>query len=102
MMPIISMRQSAPRNFCARNLYDESTKTLRAKLSAKDKRTVAGFAEDYAFVIQGLLDLYEAYFDVGWLQFALELQETQDKFSSTKRTAAISAPAAKTRACCCE
>ena len=44
----------------------------------KDEATVAGFADDYAFVIQGLLDLYEADFDIGWLQFALELQETQD------------------------
>jgi uncharacterized protein YyaL (SSP411 family) len=33
-----------------------------------------GFAEDYAFVIQGLLDLYEADFDVRWLQWAGTLQ----------------------------
>jgi uncharacterized protein YyaL (SSP411 family) len=33
-----------------------------------------GFAEDYAFLIQGLLDLYEADFDVCWLQWAEELQ----------------------------
>ena len=38
-----------------------------------------GFADDYAFVIQGLLDLYEASFEVSWLQFAIELQETQDR-----------------------
>jgi uncharacterized protein len=35
---------------------------------------VSGFAEDYAFLIQGLLDLYEADFDVRWLQSAEELQ----------------------------
>jgi uncharacterized protein YyaL (SSP411 family) len=33
-----------------------------------------GFAEDYAFLIQGLLDLYETDFDVQWLQWAGELQ----------------------------
>ena len=64
--------------FLRANLYDESTKTLRRNFR-EGKGTVAGFAEDYAFVIQALLDLYEADFDIGWLQFALELQETQDK-----------------------
>ena len=39
---------------------------------------VAGFAEDYAFLIQGLLDLYEAVWEIAWLQWALKLQELQD------------------------
>jgi uncharacterized protein YyaL (SSP411 family) len=39
---------------------------------------IAGFADDYAALIQGLLDLYEADFDVAWLQWALELQKKQD------------------------
>ena len=30
-------------------------------------------------MIRGLLDLYEASFDVEWLKFAVELQETQDR-----------------------
>ncbi len=37
-----------------------------------------GFAEDYAFFIQGLLDLYEASFELRWLQWAVGLQETLD------------------------
>src|SRR5204862_8074369 len=40
---------------------------------------IEGFADDYAFIIQGLLDLYEVSFDVEWLEFAVELQETQDR-----------------------
>ncbi|HEY0792195.1 MAG TPA: thioredoxin domain-containing protein [Chthoniobacterales bacterium] len=35
---------------------------------------VQGFAEDYANLIQGLLDLYESDFDVSWLRWAGELQ----------------------------
>ncbi len=37
----------------------------------------AAAAEDYAFLIQGLLDLYEASFEIRWLQAAAALQEKQ-------------------------
>ena len=37
-----------------------------------------GFAEDYAFFIQGLLDLYGASFEVRWLRWAERLQTTMD------------------------
>jgi len=39
---------------------------------------VAAFAPDYAFLIQGLLDLYEAGANIERLQWASELQKTQD------------------------
>jgi uncharacterized protein YyaL (SSP411 family) len=39
-----------------------------------------GFAEDYAFLIQGLLDLYESDFDVRWLKWAGELQVQMNAF----------------------
>jgi uncharacterized protein len=64
--------------FIRTNLYDESRKTLVRNFRG-NKGAVAGFAEDYAFLIQGLLDLYEAGFDVNWLKFAIELQQTQDR-----------------------
>ena len=38
-----------------------------------------GFAEDYAFLIQGLLDLYEASFEIRWLQWAERLQTKMDE-----------------------
>ena len=59
------------------HLYDESRKVLAR--SYREGRGIEGFADDYAFFIQGLLDLYEASFDVSWLQLAIELQETQDR-----------------------
>lgn len=38
---------------------------------------IAGQLSDYAFTVQGLLDLYEASFDWQWLELALRLTETQ-------------------------
>ncbi|XP_051969133.1 spermatogenesis-associated protein 20 isoform X2 [Xyrauchen texanus] len=40
---------------------------------------IAGFLDDYAFVVCGLLDLYEATQRVRWLQWAEELQQRQDQ-----------------------
>jgi uncharacterized protein YyaL (SSP411 family) len=40
---------------------------------------ISGFADDYAFVIRGLLDLYEASGNVEWLEWANNLQEKQDE-----------------------
>jgi hypothetical protein len=40
---------------------------------------IPGFAEDYAFCIQGLLDLYEADFGHRWLQWAERLQAKMDE-----------------------
>jgi uncharacterized protein YyaL (SSP411 family) len=65
-------------NFLRANLYEEKSKLLYRNYR-RGRSDIEGFADDYAFVIQGLLDLYEASFDVGWLKFAVELQETQDR-----------------------
>jgi hypothetical protein len=64
--------------FLRRNLYDEKSKLLYRNYR-QGRSDIEGFADDYAFVIQGLLDLYEASFDIEWLKFAIELQETQDR-----------------------
>ncbi|HEX7518348.1 MAG TPA: thioredoxin domain-containing protein [Chthoniobacterales bacterium] len=64
--------------FVRTQLYDESRKIL-VRNYREGRSEVEGFADDYASVIQGLLDLCEASFDVRWLQFAIELQETQDR-----------------------
>lgn len=41
---------------------------------------IPAFADDYAFFIQALLDLYEATFDSAWLRQAKALQAEQDAF----------------------
>jgi uncharacterized protein YyaL (SSP411 family) len=64
--------------FLRANLYDEKSKLLFRNYR-ESRSDIEGFADDYAFVIQGLLDLYETSFDVEWLKFAVQLQETQDR-----------------------
>jgi len=64
--------------FLRDELYDSARQILFRNY--RDGRSaIEGFADDYALLIQALLDLYEASFDVGWLRWAIELQETQDR-----------------------
>src|SRR5437667_9839484 len=65
-------------NFLRANLYEEKSKLLYRNYRG-GRSDIEGFADDYAFVIQGVLDLYQASFDVDWLKFATQLQETQDR-----------------------
>jgi len=64
--------------FLQANLYDSSRKILYRNYR-EGRSDIGGFGDDYAFVIQALLDLYEASFDIEWLKFAMELQDTQDR-----------------------
>jgi len=65
-------------NFMRAKLYDSSRKILYRSYR-EGRSNIEGFADDYAFVVQGLHDLYEASFDVEWLKFAKQLQEIQDR-----------------------
>jgi uncharacterized protein len=62
--------------FIRNNLYDAGAKTLYRRWR-QGERKVFGMAEDYAFLIQGLIDLYESDLQWKWLDWALELAETQ-------------------------
>ncbi|KAI5651821.1 thioredoxin-like domain-containing protein [Phthorimaea operculella] len=73
-------------NFIKTHLYDSSTKTLLHSCYrgedgsvAQTEQPIKGFLDDYAFLIKGLLDLYEASLDTSWLQWAQELQHKQDE-----------------------
>jgi uncharacterized protein YyaL (SSP411 family) len=63
--------------FIERELYDAKTGVLFRSWRL-GRGSAEGFAEDYAFLIQGLLDLYEANFDLRWLKWAEQLQRTMD------------------------
>jgi uncharacterized protein YyaL (SSP411 family) len=63
--------------FVREHLYDETAKTLKRRWR-DGHAEVDGFLEDYAYLVQGLLDLYEATLDHRWLAWAVDLQATQD------------------------
>ncbi|KUI52583.1 Spermatogenesis-associated protein 20 [Cytospora mali] len=58
------------------NLFDSTTGTLR-RVYREGPGETPGFADDYAFLVSGLIDLYEATFDDGYLEWAETLQQTQ-------------------------
>ena len=72
--------------FLRSNLYDPKTGLLYRSFR-NGRSQIEGFADDYAFVIQALIDLYEASFEIEWLKFAIELQETQDRLFFDKENA---------------
>lgn len=72
-------------NFLKEYLWDPEKQTVLRSCYRGDQMEVqqifppiSGFLDDYAFVICGLLDLYEATFQTEWLQWAEELQFRQD------------------------
>jgi uncharacterized protein YyaL (SSP411 family) len=64
--------------FVKTKLYVAKTGKLIRRYRAGEA-TIDGFADDYAFFIQGLLDLYEASFDINDLAWAFDLQKKQNE-----------------------
>ncbi|KAF7204886.1 spermatogenesis-associated protein 20 isoform X3 [Nothobranchius furzeri] len=72
-------------NFLKEHLWDSETQTILRSCCGGEQHelqqmspSISGFLDDYAFIICGLLDLYEATFQTEWLQWAEELQLRQD------------------------
>ncbi|NXC45148.1 SPT20 protein, partial [Penelope pileata] len=79
-------RAAQAADFLRRHLFDAGSGRLlrscyRGKAGTVEQSAapIQGFLEDYVFVIQALFDLYEASLEQGWLEWALQLQHTQDK-----------------------
>ena len=68
----------ATAKFLEAHLYDSKTGKLWRSYRAGGP-SVDGFLDDYTDLISGLLDLYQAGFDVHWLKRAVSLQEKQDQ-----------------------
>ena len=85
-------------DFVRQNLCDAHGQTLQRAWRGNATNS-GGFAEDYAFLIRGLIDLYEAGFDPGRLAWAITLQKKQDElfwddqnngyFSSTGKDSSV-------------
>ncbi|XP_061764847.1 spermatogenesis-associated protein 20 isoform X1 [Nerophis ophidion] len=72
-------------HFLKEHLWDAGMQTIVRSCYRGDQmevqqisQPISGFLDDYAFVICGLLDLYEATLQTEWLQWAEELQLRQD------------------------
>ncbi|KAJ7560493.1 hypothetical protein O6H91_04G132100 [Diphasiastrum complanatum] len=63
--------------FIKDKLYDKKTKKL-GRSFRRGPSKAPGFLDDYAFLIAGLIDLYEAGGATKWLSWAIDLQASQD------------------------
>ncbi|KAF3941252.1 hypothetical protein ABW19_dt0209285 [Dactylella cylindrospora] len=64
--------------FLKKNVFDPKTLSLK-RVWREGPGATRAFADDYAYLISGLLCLYEATFDVSWLKWAHDLQAAQTK-----------------------
>jgi uncharacterized protein YyaL (SSP411 family) len=59
--------------FLQTELFDKTSGTMK-RVYREGPGDAPAFADDYAFLISGLIDLYEATFDDSYLEFADHLQ----------------------------
>jgi uncharacterized protein YyaL (SSP411 family) len=67
--------------FIRKELFDESSGTLK-RVYREGPGDALGFADDYAFLIGGVIDLYEATFHDDYLQLADRLQSKSPRSSN--------------------
>lgn len=64
--------------FIRNNMFNE-TKGVLMRSFRKETSSIDGFLSDYAFFIQGLIDMYEATGEIKWLTWGEELQTKQNE-----------------------
>ncbi|XP_058200184.1 uncharacterized protein LOC131315126 [Rhododendron vialii] len=65
-------------SFIRKHLYNQQARRLQHSFRNGPSKA-PGFLDDYAFLISGLLDIYEYGGEIFWLVWAIELQEIQDE-----------------------
>ena len=80
-------------DFLLTRMVDPATGVLLRRYRAGDA-AVPGFLEDYALLAQGLLDLYEAQFDIAHLEAAARLTEKQMELFEDRENGAFFGAAA--------
>ncbi len=84
--------------FLRERLDHGSRELLRRYRDGEPK--ISAFLDDYAYLIQGLLDLYESDFDGRWISWAVDLQRRQDeRLWSTSHRAYFYAENSEDRLC---
>ncbi|CAG8757113.1 6368_t:CDS:2, partial [Ambispora leptoticha] len=73
----LSLAENAAK-FLKERMYDAGKKQLLRSFR-EEPGNINGFSDDYSFLIQGLIDLYECSFDENYLKWAIDLQETQNE-----------------------
>ena len=71
-------------DFVLNKLYHPQTKTLKRRYRDGEAKYPAHL-DDYAFLTMSLIDLYEAAFDIKWLDQAVALTETQNRLFWDKK-----------------
>jgi uncharacterized protein YyaL (SSP411 family) len=71
-------------DFVLKKIYNTQTKTLKRRYRDGEAK-YPGHLDDYAFLTMGLLDLYEAGFDIKWVEQAVALTETQNRLFWDKK-----------------
>ncbi|KAK3855356.1 hypothetical protein Pcinc_038240 [Petrolisthes cinctipes] len=76
-------------NFIKTNMYHDG-KLLRAAYSGPENQvslgsSIAGFVDDYAWMVRGFLNMYETTLDCEWLVLAEQLQDKQDELFWDKK-----------------
>ncbi|QSS60462.1 DUF255 domain-containing protein [Histoplasma capsulatum] len=72
--------------FIRQSLFDPASGQLWRIYRGDERGDTPGFADDYAYLISGLIDLYEATFDDSYLQFAEQLQPATTSPTTTTST----------------